>query len=481
VNMATSIQKQGLIRPVAYKPVAPSSPLSPYGVGANARPPPCQSAPPADYVSTPEGCRVGESVPADSYVVYTDTEEFERVHNRSCSEEGVGSIGVGGGPLPRCSSSQSHRGSKAKNRNLDLEEALKEKDREIQNLRETMEKNEKVIVDVYNDKQRWWEEEMNTLMKDHNEKIALQEARSSKMDEMLGTQIGGLKDDIKKLKDNKEQLNDEIGLVEKRLSDLKQHLGELKSALGETGWEVKQKNGEIAMLKNQLKDVLNTGREAQNQVMGLRVQLKDANQDVEDKENKIANTNNEIHSAKAKLEQFKEESKQLEEQEKAEEQKARKVASDTVSINEEMRKLREMFDANESMMEEQRKGWIEEKARLIIFQKQLQLNYVQMTQRTNSLDAEMHQLLTALRDLGHEVDIDWSHDGTNGSVSNGIGSAASTPTSGSGCLPTGNRGIQLMPLPFDDVWGSSTAVNVERENRNNVVDNDDETSQTTIC
>ena len=52
---------------------------------------------------------------------------------------------------------------------------------------------------------------------------------------------------------------------------------------------------------------------------------------------------------------------------------------------------------------------------------------------------------------------------------------------GSGCLPTGNRGIQLMPLPFDDVWGSSTAVNVERENRNNVVDNDDETSQTTIC
>ena len=69
---------------------------------------------------------------------------------------------------PRCSSSQSHRGSKAKHRHLDFEEALKEKDREIQNLRETMEKNEKVIVDVYNDKQRWWEEEMNTLMKDHN-------------------------------------------------------------------------------------------------------------------------------------------------------------------------------------------------------------------------------------------------------------------------------------------------------------------------
>ena len=72
----------------------------------------------------------------------------------------------------RCSSSQSHRGSKAKNRHLNLEEALKEKDREIQNLRETMEKNEKVIVDVYNDKQRWWQEEMNTIMKDHNVSLA---------------------------------------------------------------------------------------------------------------------------------------------------------------------------------------------------------------------------------------------------------------------------------------------------------------------
>ena len=36
------------------------------------------------------------------------------------------------------------------------------------------------------------------------------------------------------------------------------------------------------------------------------------------------------------------------------------------------------FDANESMMADQRKGWIEEKERLILFQKQLQLNYIQV-------------------------------------------------------------------------------------------------------
>ena len=33
----------------------------------------------------------------------------------------------------------------------------------------------------------------------------------------------------------------------------------------------------------------------------------------------------------------------------------------------------------------------------------ISLFFLQMTQRTNSLDAEMHQLLTSLRDLGHEV------------------------------------------------------------------------------
>jgi len=267
--------------------------------------------------------------------------------------------------------------------------------------------------------------------------------------------------------------------VEKRLSDLKQHLGEVKSALSETGWEVKQKNGEISMLKNQLKEVSNTGREAQNQVMGLRVQLKDTNQDIEDKENKITNTKNEIDSAKNKIDLLKDESKELDEQEKSEELRARKVASDTFSINEEMRKLREMFDANESMMEDQRKGWIEEKARLILFQKQLQLNYIQMTQRTNSLDAEMHQLLTSLRELGHEVEVDWSHDGMNGNASNGLGSTASTPTSGSGGA-SGSRGIQLMPLPFEDIWGSTNGVNVDAENRNNS-GSDNSNAQSTIC
>ena len=48
------------------------------------------------------------------------------------------------------------------------------------------------------------------------------------------------------------------------------------------------------------------------------------------------------------------------------------------------------------MMEEQRKGWIEEKARLIIFQKQLQLNYVQVGSRVKLLyvfDASFDSLL----------------------------------------------------------------------------------------
>merc|ERR1719383_394580 len=77
VNMATSLQKAGLIRPVAYKPVASGSPLSPYGVSPNGRPPSCQSAPPADYLVSLDGRRNGEATAQDSYVVYTDTEEYE--------------------------------------------------------------------------------------------------------------------------------------------------------------------------------------------------------------------------------------------------------------------------------------------------------------------------------------------------------------------------------------------------------------------
>ena len=112
MNMATSLQKAGLIRffvdvcalwlwgvwqwifsflmkppfhylflktsrPVAYKPVASGSPLSPYGVSPNGRPPSCQSAPPADYLVSLDGRRSGEATAQDSFVVYTDTEEYE--------------------------------------------------------------------------------------------------------------------------------------------------------------------------------------------------------------------------------------------------------------------------------------------------------------------------------------------------------------------------------------------------------------------
>ena len=43
---------------------------------------------------------------------------------------------------------------------------------------------------------------------------------------------------------------------------------------------------------------------------------------------------------------------------------------------------------------------------------------------------------------------------------------------------SGNRGIQLMPLPLDDVWGSSNGINEEsRQNLNSDVSG----SLTTIC
>ena len=61
---------------MAYKPVASNSPMSPYGITINGRPPSCQSAPPTDYL-TSVGRQDGENLPADSVIVYTDTEDFE--------------------------------------------------------------------------------------------------------------------------------------------------------------------------------------------------------------------------------------------------------------------------------------------------------------------------------------------------------------------------------------------------------------------
>ena len=64
-------------------------------------------------------------------------------------------------------------------------------------------------------------------------------------------------------------------------------------------------------------------------------------------------------------------------------------------------KLREQLQEAEALVETERMQWLAEKNKVIRYQKQLQLNYVQMQRKNTTLEAEVEQLTLELesRDL----------------------------------------------------------------------------------
>ena len=57
-----------------------------------------------------------------------------------------------------------------------------------------------------------------------------------------------------------------------------------------------------------------------------------------------------------------------------------------------MRVARATLDSERADFKRQREQWLDEKRRVIDYQKQLQLNYVQIARKNRLLEADVHQL-----------------------------------------------------------------------------------------
>ncbi|KAL8566046.1 hypothetical protein ACOMHN_062775 [Nucella lapillus] len=68
----------------------------------------------------------------------------------------------------------------------------------------------------------------------------------------------------------------------------------------------------------------------------------------------------------------------------------------TQSLERQMNALRQQLQTAEAVVESERMQWLEEKNKVIRYQKQLQLNYIQMQQKNKILEAEVEQLTMEL-------------------------------------------------------------------------------------
>ncbi|XP_047500043.1 leucine zipper putative tumor suppressor 2 homolog isoform X3 [Penaeus chinensis] len=274
----------------------------------------------------------------------------------------------------------------------ELEAMLKEKDSEINTLRETMEQNEQVIFKVYEEKEKTWERELKKIRDLYDSRLKAAQQKALKVEQQLTTQTYQLQQERRKLMAELEEVRRERDGHQSQTEQLRRELSTLRTQLEETEWNLCQKSGEISLLKTQLKDSQGDQTTRGHELLHLRAQVRQYQNEVERRRSEI----NSLHDL---MGQQRRESGDLRLQlDQAQQQRSQARAHDQdllLQVDKYKSEVDGMKRENElqrQQFEEERKKWTEEKERVIRYQKQLHHNYVAMLGRNRQLEEEVARL-----------------------------------------------------------------------------------------
>ncbi|KAF5269355.1 hypothetical protein FQA39_LY08747 [Lamprigera yunnana] len=310
----------------------------------------------------------------------------------------------------------------------ELEAALRDRDSELAYLRQTMEHNEQVIFRVYQEKERVWERELRRLKTVHENRLRTIAQKALKLEQMLMMQTYQLQQDKKRLCGDAQKANYES-------ERLKQEVTLLRERLEETEWNLCQKTGEISLLKSQLKDYQNDQTTKGHELLQLRNEYKDVREQLEISKTesvsfrralntkdlqisglkqeikKLLDTSNKIETngvqqeipidSKLEHEQLRKDSEKINYAAKGKEEEAheliRSLTLKTCNTDgTEVNKLKEQMEVRRQNFEKERYTWAQEKEKVLKYQSQLQVNYIQMYTRTKALESEIESLTAEL-------------------------------------------------------------------------------------
>ncbi|XP_063781404.1 leucine zipper putative tumor suppressor 3 [Pseudophryne corroboree] len=327
----------------------------------------------------------------------------------------------------------------------DLEDRLWEKEQEVIQMKRNLDKSEAAIFQVFEEKQKIWEREMEDLRQNYANKLQQVSKKAQRAQQALQLQIFKLQQEKKKFQDDVGQLLQEREELEKKCLVFKKEQSEFLPKIEETKWEVCQKAGEISLLKQQLKDSQADISQKLNEIVGQRTQLKEAKSLLREKEEQIASIKDSYSSKSVSLEicesemqrkqseaqQMKEKLGQCEQEiaglketlsnlgqnpysvelneklrdtlacESDEAKMKRQNEDNVVTLKKDIEKLQldlalEKQERDQQVLdfEEERRTWQEEKEKVIKYQKQLQLNYVEMYQKNQQLEQRINEITT---------------------------------------------------------------------------------------
>ncbi|XP_055977172.1 leucine zipper putative tumor suppressor 3 [Sorex fumeus] len=318
----------------------------------------------------------------------------------------------------------------------ELEERLWEKEQEVAALRRSLEQSEAAVAQVLEERQKAWERELAELRQGCSGKLQQVARRAQRAQQGLQLQVLRLQQDKKQLQEEAARLMRQREELEDKVAACQKEQADFLPRMEETKWEVCQKAGEISLLKQQLKDSQADVSQKLSEIVGLRSQLREGRASLREKEEQLLSLRDSFGSKQASLELAEGEPpapgglkpalspvEPAEPQDalaacESDEAKMRRQAgvaaaaslasldgevenggdSGTRALRREVGRLQAELAAERRARErqgasfaEERRVWLEEKEKVIEYQKQLQLSYVEMYQRNQQLERRLRE------------------------------------------------------------------------------------------
>ncbi|KAJ8960475.1 hypothetical protein NQ318_013759 [Aromia moschata] len=338
----------------------------------------------------------------------------------------------------------------------ELEAALRDRDSELAYLRQTMEHNEQVIFRVYQEKEKAWERELKRLKVVQESRLRAGAQKVLKLEQMLMMQTYQLQQEKKRLVAEAQRANAQAERQRQEAAALRGRLEETEWGLCQKTGEISLLKTQLKECQNdqtskcqELLQLRNDHREQRDQIEENEKEISELRASNASKDEEIAWLKAEMHKLKTgnlpppsqydSLDSVEKNFEDLSETERlrAEIRELREELSD-MSLNDysgvepgraqrgqlitqevsledleiqklngelseesiygstEAEKLRRQLEAKTKQFESERITWAQEKEKVLRYQRQLQMNYVQMFRRTRVLEAEIESLTIEL-------------------------------------------------------------------------------------
>uniref|UniRef100_A0AAY5F3H7 Leucine zipper tumor suppressor 3 n=1 Tax=Electrophorus electricus TaxID=8005 RepID=A0AAY5F3H7_ELEEL len=310
----------------------------------------------------------------------------------------------------------------------DLEDRLWEKEQEVLHMRRNLDQSEAAIAQVFDEKQRVWEHEMEELRQNYAGRLQQVSRRAQRSQQALQAQVARLQQDKGRLQEEIGALLAQRDKLERMCLDYRKEQADLLPRLEETKWEVCQKAGEISLLKQQLRDSQNEVTQRAGDMVALRSRLKELNAQLRQREEAMLGLKDSYSSKsllRDRLVVFEAEVLGLKralgelsyageratggpggcsgsggggslplqsDEAKAQRREAGELQQQLERLQGELRLERQQRELQALTFAQERHTWQDEKQRVLKYQARLQLSYVETLQRNQALEERVGQL-----------------------------------------------------------------------------------------